>query len=506
MAEQLPGIVQVPTREAEVERFKAAVRRLRPGADTSDGSQVDADARVFADILVAIWATALTVGDNSVLENARGQALDQWGEREGVDPRRTAVGASGQIIISCASTGTTIYDGDQLTLEGTENVYEHIGTATYQNGDPAPVAGVTTGTGTNIEPGTQLKWVSQRSGCAATALVAELEDGSGLTGGAPPESDDDFLERIQSEKRNKAASGNDADYQKTAEATRRVAVQKAFTYPAILGAATTALAFTIRPGTPGANRIPNNTQRALVESEVVGAMPADDGYLQLAIQYENVGVVFRITWSLESLGWADAGQWPAYFEEDPDTGPGAIVVQSATSASAFVLRTANDVYTGAAQPAPGQRICFYDHARRRFSRKTIQSVTGTGPWTIVCSTQTNSTDTTFTPAVDQRAMPWAPQLDELLSGVYAYNDRLGPGEMVASFYDDGRRQRRSPRSAAPTWSAELTQRGLIGAVSSDLLDDVDPVEGNGVSPSIGTPGALVYLLYINSVAFFPEAA
>ena len=50
--------------------------------------------------------------------------------------------------------------------------------------------------------------------------------------------------RIIEAGRNPPASGNYADYQRTAKATPAVAEQQAFTYPAILGPGTTALVLT----------------------------------------------------------------------------------------------------------------------------------------------------------------------------------------------------------------------------------------------------------------------
>src|SRR5690606_28307358 len=116
---QLPGEIVGPTRDTLIEQWKRSPRRWVPDADTGVATQPDGDARVAADALLPVHAAAKTAGRNAVLEEARGAALEQWGEREGVGGRRDAVGASGYVTIAASTGGTTIVEGDELVDENT---------------------------------------------------------------------------------------------------------------------------------------------------------------------------------------------------------------------------------------------------------------------------------------------------------------------------------------------------------------------------------------------------
>lgn len=505
--EQLPGEIVVPTRDTLIEQWKRSHRLRVPDADTGPGTQPDVDARVAADALMPVYAAAKMAGRNAVLEEARGAALEQWGEREGVGGRRDAVGASGYVTIAASTGGTTIVEGDELVDENTNLTFMAAETRLYLNGDAAPILGKDTGPATNLDAGTPLKWVSPRPGCGSVATVTAQSDGSGLTGGRERESDDEYLARIQNEKRTRAASGNDAEYQLAAEATPQVAVQKAFTYPAIFGPGTTSVVFTMRPLRPGGSRVPTALQVSLVEAHVTSQMPADDGALFGLVAEEDVDVVYRIRWAEFAQGWEDLVQWPPYYEPTPDSGPAAIVVSSVLSSTAFVLKPANDDYTDAPAPQAGQTIGFYDNAKAALRRKRIGSVLdigggGFGPWFITCDTSNNASDASYTPEIGQRAMPWSEGLADLLPGLLSYFDSLGPGEQVSSFHDEGRRQRRVPRPPRE-WPHTLTDRALTNAIALDELEEIEVLEGAGVTPSVGTPGVVSNILKLRHVAFFP---
>ncbi len=511
--DQLPGEITTTTRDQEIERWKRAHRLRVPDADTGPGTQPDVDARVAADAVMPLYAAATIIGKNAVLEQATGEAVDQWGEREGVGERREAVGASGYVEVRASSGGGTVQADDELVNEDSGLIYRALVTDHYDDGDALAIIGKDTGPDTNLEPGTQLKWSSPRPGIGAIVTVIEQSDGSGLSGGRNKESDDEYKARIQEEKQTRAASGNDAEYQLLAQNTPSVSVQKAFTYPAILGSGTTCVVFTMRPASPGGSRIPNPVQVGLVESFVVGEMPGDDGAFFALLAEEDADVVYQIEWDESGVGWEDVVPWPPYYA--PSDSPGAIVVSAATSATSFTLATDDAVYTNVQQPVAGQTIAFYDPDEFEFVRKRILSFTGTGPWVITVDTTNDVSDTGYTPAVGQRAMPWSDSLNAILytppsadgktkaSGVLAHFDTLGPGEQVASFYDDGTRQKRQPRPPK-SWPSTLTTRDLVRAITAAAVSDVDVLEGDGAAPSVGTPGILSYILRLRYVSVFSE--
>lgn len=515
---QLPGEIATATRDDIVRKWKRSHELRVPEADTGDGSQPDTDARVAADMLMPLYAAAKIAGQNAVLEESRGDALKQWGKREGVGAPNEARGATGYVTVKASSGGGTILAGTEARSEASLR-YRVVVSDHYDNGDPCGVVGVDTGPLTNLEPGTQLKWTSPPPGIADTCLVLATAGGQGLAGGSDIENEDEYRGRIEQEKQNRAASGNDAEYQLEAEATPEVAVQKAFTVPGVLGPGTIAVGVTVQPAHPGGSRAPTSLQLSLVEGHVTGEFPADDGSVFYLLVEEPADVSYQITWADGAAGWMDVVQWPPFHDVAPVSGPGAIRVSAAASATVFTLATANASYTGVRQPVIGQTIGFYDAANFVFVRKRILSFTGTGPWVITCDTTNNASDTGYTPPVGQRAMPWSNSLDEILytagqeangaqeavpaSGVLAYFDTLGPGEQFASFYDEGLRRRRSPKPPK-FWPHTLTTRGLIDAVTAESVEDVDVFEGDGAAPSVGVPGVYSNILKLRYLACFPE--
>ncbi len=463
----LPAPIPITTRDKEIEKWKRSFRVRVPAADTGTGTQPDTDARTNADIVMPLYAAATINNNNTVLELARGAALDQWAEREGVDPRREAVGASGSVTFAGNLTGSTIPDTAEIKNSDTGVRYRVITTALYVPGDPIGIVGKDTGPGTNLAAGAQLKWTSPQPGSSDFAVVTTQANGTGLTGGRDKENDDEFLLRIQQEKQNRAASGNDAEYQLEAEKTPNVAIQKSFTYPAITMAGTIGLVFTMLPQHSGGSRIPNATQVSLVESHVTGEFPGDDGAMFGLLADQNTDVVYEIDWADSAAGWTDLAPWPVYYAVAPVSGPGAVQITS-TSATVFTLATANSVYTGIQQPLAGQTIAFY------------------------------------TPAVGQRACPWSDSLPSILTGLWAYFDTLGPGEQVSTFYDEGTRQRRQPDSKL-SWNYSTTTRGLSDAAElAAEVADVGVIEGDEVTPAVGNPGTLSYLLLLRYLAVFPK--
>ncbi len=503
--DQLPAPIPTTTRDTEIENWKRSHRLRAKGADTGPGTQPDTDARIAADILMPLYAAAAINNRNTVLEEARGAALDQWAEREGVEPRREAYGASGAVIFAGSAGGATYVEGDELKDEQSGLRYTVVRTQHYLPGDLIDIVGKDTGPSTNLPAGTQLTWTSPRSGSSDYAVVAAQADGSGLSGGRTDESDEEFLARILQEKRTRAASGNDAEYQLWAEKTPNVAMQKAFTYPGVLMAGTTSVAFTMLPVHPGGSRAPNSTQVALVESHLYGRFPADDGAMMALIVNHNADVAYAIKWTAAADGWEDLAPWPRYYPVAPSSGPGAIRVTLAVSPTSFSLGTSNGVYAGVTQPLVGQTLAFYDQAAFAWRRKRIATVVGSGPWAVTCDTTNNASDITYTPQEGQRASPWSDSLDAILPGIWRYFDTLGPGEQRGFFYDDGRRQRRQPQ-ANESWNHTTTTRGLSDAAEEAAeVSDVSVIEGDGVSPPIGVPGTISYLLLLRWISVFPKS-
>jgi hypothetical protein len=236
---------------------------------------------------------------------------------------------------------------------------------------------------------------------------------------------------------------------------------------------------------------------------VAGQLPADFSLFALTIVPEPKPVVFKVLWDTSGSAWADSQPWPDYYAP----GVGAIIIDDSTppTPTSFLLVADNSVYSGVRSPVVGQIIGFWDGIANKFRKKTLATVTGTGPWTCTASTSAGASDTTYTPIGGQRAMPWADGLTLLESPVLKYFDGLGPGEMFTTFLPDGRRQRRSPRSPR-LWPATISSDLLVPVLTLDAVLNATLIEGNGVSPSVGTPGVLVHMITLHEVAVFPLAS
>lgn len=498
----LPATLTVKSRDQIVADYKRSYGVRQPDARTTDGTQPDLDARSLADVLVPVYGNAKTIADSVALKSRTGSALDDTADEIGIAPRQGAVGASGFVAADASAAGGTIFAGDELRNLDTGLRYQCLTTALYADGDAVPVAGIDTGAGTNCDAGVVLQWTSPRPGIGPSATVLADSNGAGLSGGRESEDDDTFRERIRDAKANPPASGNDAEIRAAVAETPGVRIRAAFTYPACLGPGTTGVAFTIAPSRPGGSRIPNATQIGLVSAYIAGRFPADDGLLPVALTAQSADVVLAVEWLDGAAQWADLVPWPPRYS--PSGTPGLIRAQTVTDSTHFTLVCSGGSYTGVTQPSVGRTIAFFDAAKGVFRRKRILSFTGTGPWSITCDTSNGASDTTFSPASGQIACPWSDSLDDLAAPLLAYFDGLGPGEQFASFFDAGRRQRRSP-TPPRYWPHTIDNRLIRGVLDVPSVQDaVLHEDGLTVAPAVGTPGVSAYLITLRYVAAFPS--
>lgn len=498
MPAEIPQTFPEPDRNELRDQYLRDVAFYSDGAqDVGDGSQPWIDGSVLADQLVPAYLRIKTSGENLVLTKSTSAATESWAASKGQTERIGAIGASGYVQISASTGGTTIFAGDELRETSTGLRFQVSETGTYADEDVVPVTGLDTGTATNLDPGTVLTWTSPRPGCGSTATVWEDADGSGLSGGRAEETDAEVIARLIEAGRNPPASGNDAQYQALVKATPGLAVQQGFTYPAILGPGTVGIAFTLQPAIPGGDRIPNAAQMTLVENWLQSQVPHDDQFFVCTLTSEPVDVAMEVQWQEGADDWTDTVPWPPYY-----SGTSAIKVTAVTSATYFTLGRASGNYSGAQQPIAGQTIAFFDASNRTFSKKRILSFTGTGPWVITVDPTNNVSDLTFTPAVGDRAMPHSPSLELVLDPVLSYFDTLGPGEQVASFFDAGYRQRRTP-APPKSWPSTVGAR-LINGVQ-DLAAVADASLQEPTTPlacPVGTAATESYLHQLRGLAVF----
>lgn len=492
----LPVQINVPTKDSLVESWLQSYRIRNPEAETSEGTQPFLDAQVWADQALAGYANCQLISQNNVLEAAQGEALEKWGEREiGAGPNE-AKGATGFVTVTCSAGGALILEGDEIKLEAQNLRYECRITNTYQDQEQVPIAAIDTGTQTNLDPGTVMKWTSPRPGCAALAVVATQTAGIGLSGGAPKETDDQFRTRIGNVKRDPGVSGNAAQYQLSAEGTPAVPVQKAFAFPGILGPASMGICFTLT-ASGNASRIPSAAQVAEVGAHLSAEFPASDSRFDCILVAESNDVIFEVRWSGAANSWVNTGPWPLYYTTD------RVTVSAAVDSLNFTLKTDSGSYAVVPTPAVGQVLAFFDNPKGLFRRKQIKTVTGAGPWVIVCETINNASDETYVPVVDQRAAPWSNALNTVAASVIEEFNKLGPGEQFAAFPDPGLRKRRAPAPSI-TYPQRLSNAALQDAVSLPSIESADVLSGADVSPTVGVPGVSANLVTLGNLSIFPE--
>jgi hypothetical protein len=162
-------------------------------------------------------------------------------------------------------------------------------------------------------------------------------------------------------------------------------------------------------------------------------------------------------------------------------------------------------------PRSGTTLAFFDRPELAYRRKHVRAVTVAGSVaTVDCDMANGASDPDYVPVVGQPCCPWSDSLDALVVPVVAHFESLGPGEQIATPFDAGLRQRRSP-APSETWPSELSMRLLSGRVEDfeDGLFSVRAVKDAAVlhpalpiAPSVGAATVLSYLLTLNQLLAF----
>jgi uncharacterized phage protein gp47/JayE len=498
--DDLPGTLEVPTRDEIATAFRRDYGIVSPESDTTDGTQPDVLAKTIATTLLPIYSDAVLIANGINEDAATGKRLDRVGARYGV-PRPQAVGASGYVAVTASDGGGTIQINDEIKNRQTGKKYKAAETKPLVGGALIRIVGIDTGPATNLAEGVTLQWSSPRPGIGQTATVAA----GGLIGGADVADDASYVKIIREARRNPATADNDAAIQKAVMATPGLAIQQVFTYPCVFGPGTHCFAFLLSVP-EGANpelRIPNAAQRAAAAAWLITQMPGDDSYIVLQVTKSASLITYRIAWDPGSLGWVDPIPWPAYQSFGRPAGTaGTVVVTSQFSATQFELGTDNGDYTGIAQPQVGQSITFWDGGALLFRRKLITGVSGTGPWTITTdATGLSGSDVGYQPLFGQRAFPWSESLGDLIKPSLAYFNKTGPGELFPTFSGDGRKQRRNP-APPKQYPQTIATDAIVPVLALPSIQSATLVEGTGAL-TVGTPGVTVFQRTLDQICAFP---
>lgn len=463
----LPSKFLNPTRTQIASDWRRDYLLRNPTADIGNGSQPMLDSLTMADTAIALYAYATQISSSVIWTTASGPNLRQWALAMGTD-YLPATGAVGFVIITASAGGTFIQAGDQLSVNGL--TYKALSGGFFQSGALVGIQGLTTGPQTNQDAGSVLTWSTPRPGLGPQATVAIQPDGTGLTGGTNQESDSQLQQRLSFLKSNPPGSGNDAMIQALVAKTPGVPVQQCFTFPAILGPGTVGVTVTLRPSQTGASRLPNAGHLALVLAYLQQNLPASDGILMCTLAGSPLNLITRLQWATNAPGWVDASPFPLY-----QTGGGnnwAVTSTVVPTPSTFNIKSPTDTTV----PQVGQNIGLFNLASQTFSRKKILSaVAAGGGYTITVDPTGGFSDLNYTPVVGQLVSPWSDSLNSLVAPILAYLDSVGPGEQVASFYDAGLRQKRSPASPG-LWTSQINNRILGGPANAS-----QPVQQNSAA-------------------------
>lgn len=496
--DSLPGEIVLPKRDDIRDQYLRDVRIRVPGAKTIEGTKEFADASAFADQAVGIYFDAKTIGDFVADVNKSGPALDTVLQRAGIS-RLPAAGGSGFVQIKGSVGGGIIFAGDEIKDSRTSFRFQCTATALYTDGSFVPITGVDVGPLTNLSAGTVLQWTSPRPGIGANATIIQQADGTGLSGGRNQETDAEAQQRLIARRQKPPASGNSAEYEEAATVTPAQIVQRAFAWPCIKGSGSIGISITLRPGTPGANRIPNPTQLGLVQDWLIGQFPAADSILMISLLAVPVDLYFNVLWNQSAVGWADPSPWPSYIPGDTVKVDGAVAPTTTT----FRLTTGTSTQT----PKAGQSLAFYDQLQGVFRRKRILSVSVVSAglsWDIIVDTTNNSSDITYTPLVGQSVGPWSDSLAGLVPPIATFFDSVGPGEMIDPLPDPGLRKRRDPPSPA-TYAHTITNRLIAPLFDVSTIGDIELLSPTvPFETPVGSPGISANLLTLGSIVVYAE--
>lgn len=483
-------------RQTEIDPTKAY--KVGPGSFPYAASQVMADMvlPVYGDIVAVArsWSVRQTFGERLLR-----LAAEVLGAEDG--QLRPAAGATGYVEATTIIAGGAFVDAGTILTDRAGTIrFQVVSAATYVDGDAIAIVGVSTGTSTNLDAGTELVFEAAPSGVSATCTVLEQNDGTGtlvgLTGGREAETETELQDRIIDAKTNPRDAGNSAEIVYVAQKTLNVPVQKAFTYPAWKGPGNTSVAFTVRPDAIQ-SRVPTSVHRGLVEADLRASFPTDFVMTVPTVLTEDFTVALGVTWLSSARGWVDLNPWPEFIAGD------AVIVSSAFSSTYLRLTTA----TATTTPVVGQTIALFDLSTKSFKKKKIATVTvivANKSWDVTFDTALGASDT-FLPVVGALVCPWSQSLNRLPTAMLNYTRTLGPGEMFATLPDPGARRRRWPFSP-DTWPSVVTNEGLVGAAkASGAISDVEPLlPSTPYTTTVGTPGVSVYLLQMTDFAVFPQ--
>lgn len=476
--------------------------------DVSEGTLPHKVSLAVATTTLPLYYNHNTIARSFVVRGMTGDRLERYARErllanDDGTIRLPATGGSGYFeATKIAAGGALILQGTVLLHRASSTRYQVVVSATYYDGDPIPIQGISTGASTNLDADEPLVFDSPPAGLSQGGGVLAQNDGTGvlvgLTGGREAETDPELQDRVIEAQSEPPAAGNSAEIVQAAQKTGGVPVQKAFAVPAWFGPGATSVPFILRPDA-SITRIPNSTQIGLVEAQLRASFPTDYSITVPIVLPQNFTVAIGVTWLNAARGFSDLVPWPEYIPGDP------VVVDAGVTPSSLALRATTGTDTTA--PQVGQNVALYDLTARRFRRKRIATVTevvANRSWDLTFSTSLGVSEA-FTPTENALISPFSSSMQRLVAPIVDYARTLGPGEQFASLPDPGGRRRRWPYSP-DAWPSSVTNEGLVNAakLGGAISDSEVLLPAVPFATTVGTPGAVVYLLQLADLGIFKQ--
>ncbi len=417
-----------------------------------------------ADDLVALidQQRALWLADQVRVDRAGSSWLTEYHGRMWGEALLAPTGGSGEA--AATATAGTVFVGsttlpDPAATYATDPAglrYQVLYNVTTGAGGTATVelAGIDTGTETNLAVGDVLTWANAPPGAQPTATVS-----TAFSGGTNTETSAEFAKRLAARIRRKPAAGNVSHFRSwTRESSN--AVEDAFVYACALHAGSVIVSFTVKRQTtigPEA-RIPTAGPLAAVRAYVIppasAVVPAQAHVLVVPPVSQPSAVLLNLAMVKgRTSGWTDRSPWPTYSTTVSS-------VTNVTTQTSFRIHSDSALPTGVSAPS----LMLWDVDTSSFESLNVTSVAsfGGGEYTV-----TLSQAPTATIAVGDYVSPGTARRDQIASACEAYFDGLGPGEVID--LDTDTRASRAFRFPEPfeEWP-QLAGSGIATALQDEL--------------------------------------
>jgi hypothetical protein len=441
---------------------------------TAPGTPLYARATGFDLALMGEQARAVWLSRQVVPWYASSEWLEEYHGRLWI-PGGKLPGSGGSGAVTATAPPGTWFVGSTTIGDPTAAIARDEAGNRYQalltaQADPNGIAtvllvGLNTGDETNLDAGEKLTWIQNVPIGADINGVEVIAD---FRGGTPPETDSDYLRRLQDAIRYREASGNRAQFRAWARQASN-AILDGFVNACAYHSGSVHVSIVQKRGTAKGpfGRIPS-----------VGTIAAAIGYLvppsspvvpaQAYVVVSSVEPVFADPTLLlamprgSSPGWMDPRPWPLY------QGAPALVT---SIISPTVFRFA----ASSAPPVAAPRLMVWNVDISEFEALSVSSVTSIGGGIYQANL---SAPPAVVIAIGDRVSPRIGRAVDVAAATVDYFDSLGPGELIDLETDD--RAHRAHRFPVPSeaWPSRAG-RGVLNFLSDALGplladSDIDP--------------------------------